>query len=184
MGKSTLNLDLIFWCILFVYITSEEIYLLPSTMAQQISKSKQGNFIACRLPAIKNGKVKIRNHGRKIKYKCFKPSTLIGTPRASCVNGKWFPSDPPVCAKVGCSELEGTQHKNNNNEILNGFYESVVPGSFLKFHCHPGHYLKGSKTTFCDGFHWSSPVPTCLSIRQEPELVIDFDECLTKSNTR
>ena len=86
------------------------IFNINPILAKQASKPK--NFVACRLPAIKNGRIKIRNGGRKIKYKCFKPSKLVGTSIASCKSGKWVPYQLPVCAKLGCGSIEGTKDDN------------------------------------------------------------------------
>ena len=95
MGLSKLTFKLTCWWVLWMYI-SEDNVLLPSAVARRNVKFKQLKFVSCRLPALKNGKIKIRNGGRKIRYKCFNPSTLVGTPIASCVHGKWFPPKPPV----------------------------------------------------------------------------------------
>ena len=178
MEKRLIGLKIFHWGILFVLI-SEHVQLLPSVMAENHGpRVPTRRFVACKLPAIKNGKINIRSRGRKIRYKCFKPSTLIGSPVASCIDEKWFPSLPPVCAKTGCGRIDGIQ-ADHGNEIVNGYSENVVSNAFVKFHCHPGHWMRGNKTTFCDGFHWSSPAPSCSSLRKEPNLVIDFDECLT-----
>ena len=159
---------------------SPSIFNISPILAKKVSKSKK--FVACRLPAIKNGRIKIRNSGRKIKYKCFKPSKLVGASIASCISGKWVPYQLPVCAKLGCGSIEGT--KDNNFSIISGYAETLASGAFVKFHCHSGHHMQGVQDVYCDGFHWSSAAPSCLSLRKPPNLVIDFDDCLKISNSR
>ena len=165
--------------IIFVSIFQDILSFKPA-IAKKLSKSKK--FVACRLPAIKNGRIKIRNGGRKIKFKCFKPSILVGASTSSCVDGNWIPNQLPVCAKVGCGFIEGT--KNDNHDIQNGYAEKIASGAFVKFHCHPGYHMQGIENIYCDGFHWSGDAPTCFSLRKEPNLVIDFDDCLKMTYLR
>ena len=178
MGIKMLGLKFMLWWVLSMSLLSDYNLLLHSAVAKRDSnwKHTKQNFIPCRLPAIKNGKTKIRNGGRLIRYKCFKPSTLVGSPVASCVNGQWFPNRKPVCAKVGCGQIEGIQ---SDNTIVNGYMKAVIPNAFVKFRCHPGHKMAGNGSAYCDGFHWSGIAPTCSKDRQVPNLVIDFDDCLT-----
>ena len=177
MRISTTSLKLTSWWILLVHLTQDSI-----SSAKRNGIRTQTNFVACRAPEIKNGGTNIRKSGRKVKYKCFRPYKLFGTSVAYCVNGNWFPPEPPVCVTIGCGKINGTQ--DNHNRVINGYSEIIVPGAFIKFHCHPGHELKGNDSVYCDGIYWSSVAPACLKTRKELNLVIDFDDCLTEFNDR
>ena len=182
MEVRKLVLKLFLWWQLSILLFSDNI-LISCALAKRNSfwKLSKQKFISCQLPAIKNGKTKVRNGGRKIRYKCFKPSKLVGSPIASCINGQWFPIQTPVCVTVGCGQIEGIQR---GNKIVNGYTEDVIKNAFVKFHCHPGHQMAGNESVYCDGFHWSGSAPTCAKTRVVPNLVIDFDDCLKSDNSR
>ena len=126
-----LVLKLILWWVLLSISLFGYNAIIPCAIANRETNWKltKQNFVPCRLPAIKNGKTKVRNGGRKIRYKCFKPSTLVGSPVATCINGQWFPIETPVCATVGCTQVEGIQ---SDNTIVNGYMEDVILNAFVK----------------------------------------------------
>ena len=54
--------------VIFVFLILSELW--PAAAA--------AGFVPCPVPALKNGRAKIQMRGRSVKFKCFRPYTLIG----------------------------------------------------------------------------------------------------------
>ena len=66
----------------------------------------------------------------------------------------------PVCVSGGCSPLPALE--TGEQESLHSWLGfPVLPGSVVRFSCHPGHVMEGEATVWCDGILWNSSAPLC-----------------------
>ena len=97
------------------------------------------------------------------------------SPQAVCDQGRWRPASVPLCVSVGCQDPG--QASSAARETLNtwlGF--PVIPGSVLRFSCHPGHVMEGEDTVWCDGIIWNSSVPSCSLPTSPARTSCNFDD--------
>ena len=47
-------------------------------------------FVPCPVPALKNGRAKIQMKGRSVKFKCFRPYTLIGKKKFDVITNRFY----------------------------------------------------------------------------------------------
>ncbi|XP_041983697.1 MAM and LDL-receptor class A domain-containing protein 2-like [Aricia agestis] len=117
----------------------------------------------CTIPTLANGKLKLRQRGRLVRFQCNPQYTLVGSRYASCVNGRW--DEPlPVCIRPGCDVMG----------IDNGMYIEHS-AAWVVYFCLPGYSMLGSQVVYCDGSKWNATAPTCVDRNQPTQLSCDFE---------
>ncbi|XP_059096727.1 MAM and LDL-receptor class A domain-containing protein 2-like [Tigriopus californicus] len=125
----------------------------------------------CTLPNLKNGRIKVREGGRSIRYKCKRRFTLVSDYSvAICLDNMWFPKSNPVCVKRGCDNVPSPD---------NGYRIYKHGRAMATFFCNIGHDLIGSSVLICDGSAWNGTEPTCSKPILEQSLNCSFthDTC-------
>ena len=100
----------------------------------------------CQRPHLANGRVKLKQRGHFVTFKCFRPFTLVGSSKAMCINGEWhFALPPPICVNSGCTIPQV-------NSTSNGELETKSNGAIMILSCHPGHIIAGSSDSRVSSF--------------------------------
>ncbi|XP_065206751.1 uncharacterized protein LOC135836084 isoform X2 [Planococcus citri] len=125
-------------------------------------------FSQCPAVSLSHGKIRYLNRGKKIRFTCFRPYTLIGNPRLDCRDGEWNGA-PPVCASKNCDSLPKLHH---------GKITYYNDRAVAKIQCDPDFTLIGPSDLHCEVQGWNdTTIPECLanSVRQ-------FGSCQFESN--
>ncbi|KAL3270817.1 hypothetical protein HHI36_021338 [Cryptolaemus montrouzieri] len=120
----------------------------------------------CTIPKFPNGRMRIRQRGRFVKYNCNLGFLLSGDKYSNCVHGKWD-SPPPKCVRPGCRKV---------NPPNNGLIYPSHMNAVLHFYCKSGFDLRGPNVTHCNGTNWSFSMPICLPSNSKPPLSCDFEK--------
>ncbi|MFH4976434.1 hypothetical protein AB6A40_003143 [Gnathostoma spinigerum] len=116
--------------------------------------------------------------GRSILFQCNKGNILLGSPKATCVNGKWMPRRKPKCVSQTHPVVEGhiewlkrrKRSKDCDPIVENERYEIVFlnknnSATETVVVCKPGYMMieatTGGLLTCRDG-RWLPGIPTCL----------------------
>ncbi|KAL3842809.1 hypothetical protein ACJMK2_020793 [Sinanodonta woodiana] len=97
-------------------------------------------------------------------FGCDQGFILYGARAAQCFDDGWS-QQPPHCITKGCPNVESADAMR---------VEAKYEGSQLSFSCATGFELEGNDSIYCNGSHWSAPIPKCVEKRGS--LSCDFEE--------
>ncbi|CAH2060978.1 unnamed protein product, partial [Iphiclides podalirius] len=120
---------------------------------------------SCGYPRLQNGKVRVRQRSRLVKFICQQQFELVGNKYATCRGSDWD-VPLPVCVRSGCTVPQ----------IENGITMPTRNNAWVVFFCLPNHRMIGGSTIYCDGRKWNGTAPTCVDSKSSSPLKCDFEE--------
>ncbi|KAL3842812.1 hypothetical protein ACJMK2_020796 [Sinanodonta woodiana] len=113
---------------------------------------------------IPHGYFNVTTDGNIILFGCDQGFILYGSRSAQCLDDEWS-QQPPHCITKGCPNVESADAMH---------VEAKYEGSQLSFSCVAGFELEGNDSIYCNGSHWSAPIPKCVEKRGS--LSCDFEK--------
>ncbi|CAG5058280.1 unnamed protein product [Parnassius apollo] len=120
---------------------------------------------SCGFPRLQNGRVRVRQRSKLVKFICLPRYELVGNKYATCRGTEWD-VPLPVCVRPGCPLPQ----------IENGVQMPSRHNAWVVFFCLPGHKMIGSSTIYCDGRRWNGTAPSCVDSTAPSPLKCDFEE--------
>ncbi|CAK1595559.1 unnamed protein product [Parnassius mnemosyne] len=120
---------------------------------------------SCGFPRLQNGRVRVRQRSKLVKFICLPRYELVGNKYATCRGTEWD-VPLPVCVRPGCPLPQ----------IENGVQMPSRQNAWVVFFCLPGHKMIGSSTIYCDGRRWNGTAPSCVDSTAPNPLSCDFEE--------
>ncbi|XP_013148781.1 PREDICTED: MAM and LDL-receptor class A domain-containing protein 2-like [Papilio polytes] len=120
---------------------------------------------SCGFPHIDNGRVRVRQKSRLVKFICSPRYELVGNKYATCRGSQWD-VPLPVCVRTGCKVPS----------IENGVEIPSRQNAWVVFFCLPGHKMIGSSTIYCDGRRWNGTAPSCVDATSSGLPKCDFED--------
>ncbi|KPJ04907.1 MAM domain-containing glycosylphosphatidylinositol anchor protein 1 [Papilio xuthus] len=121
--------------------------------------------VSCGFPRLANGRVRVRQKSRLVKFICSPPYELVGNKYATCRGSQWD-VPLPVCVRSGCTVPT----------IQNGVEIPSRQNAWVVFFCLPGHKMIGSSTIYCDGRKWNGTAPSCVDATSSGLPKCDFED--------
>ncbi|KPJ20515.1 MAM domain-containing glycosylphosphatidylinositol anchor protein 1 [Papilio machaon] len=120
---------------------------------------------SCGFPRLANGRVRVRQKSRLVKFICSPRYELVGNKYATCRGSQWD-VPLPVCVRSGCTVPS----------IENGVEIPSRQNAWVVFFCLPGHKMIGSSTIYCDGRKWNGTAPSCIDATSSGLPKCDFED--------
>ena len=134
---------------------------LPSTALDSPLPKCRKSFCP-KLENIDNGYIENRAtyRGANVRYRCDAGYRLVGHSSRKCRRNKSWSVGSPACQIVQCSVPHDVAHG-----AVEYSRRQLEFGTEIRYSCHLGYEITGSRTRVCGEEDWEGPEPECVQVR-------------------